>query len=373
MSLLLRFTINLQDQSVDPPFNHPGPLFHRWLPNGRTDAIIKDIPEHDAHIELWFERCGFIESGMVEYSETRKETLTDDIITKQGVLVGGHLQGSLSIHNLSDNDISVIKSQKINDKSLVSLCKKIVKDLIYPNISSFIKILRNHYGQYWINEIPEWDSREQSLGYYCYSILNLEWLIDDGTCSKWKSFIPNDCTAHLASGTVSMITDDLKNNITQSDWKLIGKYFQDGYFPSFASDILGRAHKYLDQGHYRQAFIEAVTAFELGLSLSLKELFGASPKIEKAINNFLNTTLDSQLTIVSIHMRVDTTDIEKAIEAIGIRNKVVHEGYNPFSSEKDKLQALLNITSRIISGPGVKFPTINPGNAIMPPEDWDRL
>ena len=58
------------------------------------------------------------------------------------------------------------------------------------------------------------------------------------------------------------------------------------------------------------------------------------------------------------------------IKAIKMRNKIVHEGWNPPDSTRVELFGLLNTIAALLSGPRFRFPSANPGNAIMPPEKW---
>ena len=49
-----------------------------------------------------------------------------------------------------------------------------------------------------------------------------------------------------------------------------------------------------------------------------------------------------------------------------------HEGWDPPESAKVELSGLLNTVSALLSGPKFKFPSANPGNALMTPEQWGQ-
>ena len=60
--------------------------------------------------------------------------------------------------------------------------------------------------------------------------------------------------------------------------------------------------------------------------------------------------------------------------AITMRNKVVHEGWEPTSQEdvKTALRALLKLTMFLLPKKVFKFPRAKLGNRIMPVEDWGK-
>lgn len=53
-------------------------------------------------------------------------------------------------------------------------------------------------------------------------------------------------------------------------------------------------------------------------------------------------------------------------------NKVVHDGWDPPERAQHKLSGFLNTVAALVAGPRFKFPIVNPGNKIMPLEEWEK-
>ncbi|MFC2022567.1 hypothetical protein ACFLTL_00175, partial [Chloroflexota bacterium] len=301
--------------------------------------------------------------------DSKRQEVDETIMIKQGVLEGGPLMGLLSIFKLTEVVLAPLKEERRGDSGYEALGKK-VRDLIYPPVSRFINILRINYGQYWIKELEDWDSRERSLGNYCQFILHLQWSLDDG--QTWKPFIPNQPIGYTKT-VIIYSKKKYMNYISRDDWQCLTDYFIGGYLPSPGAYILFRTHQFMDKGNLKYAFIEGVTAFELAISEFIRDKLGDYDALNTPLNSFFNLPLLSQLAVVSVTLGLDTQDIEKAIKAIKTRNKIVHEGYIPPSSSKEILEKLMSVTARLISGPNMRFPTANPGNTIMPVEQWDSI
>jgi len=368
VTFLLRFIIDLGAHNISSPLKRNGPLFHRWLPDGENDAIILDIPKSKAQLKLWFERRGFVEGQSITYDNNRHE-VDPDIMIKQGVLEGGPLMGLLSGYELSEEEVSALEKDRKGDPVYEALGKKVI-NLIYSEVFRFICIIRRNYGQYWVTELQEWDSRKYTLGMYCGDILNSEWTLDDGR--TWHPFVPNDPVGYLRF-TMQPIKKTFMKYISKEDWQCLAGYYKKEYSPPPSANILLRAHELLDQGNLRHAFIEGTTAFEVALYEFMRNKVRDRKILQDSLSSFYQLGLPSQLTSVAVALGLDLEDIENATKAIEIRNKIVHENYDPPPSSKDKLQGLMNVTARLIPGPNIRFPTINPGNAIWPVKDWESV
>jgi len=364
----LRFTIGLREYGLASPVEHSGPYFHRWLPDGENDAIALGLPRTGAQLKLWFERRGFVHRGFIEYDTYRHE-VDPDIMTRQGVLEGGPLMGLLSGCELSQEELSALNEDRRGDPSYEALGKRVI-NLVFPEVSRFISIVRTNYGQYWVKELEGWDSRKRTLGSYCRFILNSEWSLDDG--ETWQPFVPNEPMQNGVHLDVSLSDKQrFTEYITREDWQWLAEYYRRRCLPSPSANILLSTHKHLDQGDLRYAFIEGVTALEMALSEFIQDGIGGRDALNKPLTGFFELRLPSQLASIAVTLGLDAEAIEKAVEAVSIRNKIVHEGHDPPSSSEDKLRGLMHVTSQLISGLSIRFPTINPGNAVMPREDWE--
>jgi len=367
-TFLLSFIIDLGRYNISSPLKRNGPLFHRWLPDGENDAIVLDIPKSKAQLKLWFERRGFVADHAIRYDSKRHE-VDPDIMIRQGVLEGGPLIGLLSGYELSEEELSAVEQDRKGDPVYEALGKKVI-NLICPEVSRFISIIRRNYGQYWVAELEEWDSLKYTLGMYCSTILNSKWSLDDG--KTWHPFVPNDPVGYLRL-TMHSVKKTFTKYISKDDWQCLAGYCKKEYSPPPSANILLRVHELLDQGNLRHAFIEGTSAFEVALYEFIRDKLRSSKILQESLGSFYQLGLASQLTSLAVALGLDVEDIENATKAIKIRNDIVHENYDPPSSSKDKLQALMNVTARLIPGPNIRFPTINPGNAIWPVKDWESI
>ena len=125
----------------------------------------------------------------------------------------------------------------------------------------------------------------------------------------------------------------------------------------------------------KHALIEAVSAFELAINEFFKRKI-TDVKYESLFDNmasFVNLPLRAQVFTIGILLgNIPLQDIENAVNVIDKRNKLIHEGRDPPEKAKYEICSLLNITKKLLSGPGFKFPKSNPGNLIMSNEDWER-
>ncbi|MFA5629331.1 MAG: hypothetical protein WC958_03650 [Dehalococcoidales bacterium] len=363
-TLRLKFSVTLKESKLH--FSHHGPLFHRWLPNGENDAIVKRNQEKGVEIKFWFERCGFENHGFIEFDENRRE-VDLDIMAKQGVLDAGPLKGMLVIQDVKQEEIDALQLNRSGSPHYESLGKRIVA-ILYPEISRIINILRTNFGQYWIRPLERWNSHEHLLGSYCGLTLGLKWNVDGS--DNWADFIPNNPEGIFR--VILGLEKDFKEYITQDDWATLSGIIANEYSPSTAALLLAQTHQYLDQGNIKYAFIEGITALEIAIEEFIRGNIMGNKKLEKGIAGFWNLPLNTKMITISTTLgNVDSDDINNTIEAIETRNKIVHDNYNPLDSLRPQVLSLLKITSALISGPELRFPTINPGNALKPKETWE--
>jgi hypothetical protein len=371
-TFLLRFGIVIIDnESEFYQFNklrHHGPLFHRWIPNGETDAIELSTGEEDAFLQVWFERRGFVEEGLIKFHPDRLE-VDETLIPKQGILDAGPLFGLLKICNLSSEDLETLDKSKTEYREHKAFGKRVVS-LIYAPVSRFIKTLRTNYGQYWLKDLAKWDSRDFSLGYYFDGIIQSKYSVDDG--KTWFQFRPTKYAI-----TESAIASILPYNeyLTEEDWKVLQNISKLKYEPSAATEILARAYKFLKQDRIKQAVIEGVTALEIAINEVVRQALGNNAALLKSIQAFWQLPLPTQVvTLTSITGGSPLQDVESAIKIIEIRNKAVHEGLFPLpENTKEELTKLLKVTANLLPSPKLKFPSYDTrNNEIKTAEEWDK-
>jgi hypothetical protein len=363
-TLLLRFAITLEDYSLSEIDQHHGPLFHRWLPDGEKDCIVLDTDDPSAELKIWFQRWGFVEHGFIVFSYERRE-VDPEIIPKQAVLDAGPLMGLLRIEGLSEEQLASIRENKVGDDAYVALGKRVVKRLVYPPVNRFINVLRTNYGQYWIRPLEEWDSRRESLGGYC-SFLQLKWSPDG---QIWEDFLPDEAVTKITA----RLQRHFPGYLTEEGWQELREVAREGYEPSLGAVILSRTHQLLDQGNMRHAVIEGVIALEVALSELIRRKLGAAESLIERMSAFWNLPLPSQLVSIAAPLgTVSSQDIEDTVRAIEMRNKVIHQGWNPPDDAAVALSGLLRTVAALLSGPRFRFPSGHFGNSLMSAEEWEQ-
>lgn len=218
---------------------------------------------------------------------------------------------------------------------------------------TFIGALRGEYGQYWIPPVRRWDSRTESLNDFC-SRWGMEWSLDDGMA--WYDFLPEGLALKEKAVTEYSYPTPLEGEyITKADWKALERSLSCGYQPTLASSILSQAHGYCDQGNLRLAFLEGVSALEVAIGDYLTR--GIDVKSKESLQPFLGIGLAAQMTAISLAGgAVPTEQLKQTVEAIKIRNKVAHEGFDPPNQSLTELRALLSAVSFLLKRPSHKFP-----------------
>ncbi len=369
-TLLLKFCIRLEvDFKQWGPRAH-GPYFHRWLPNGKEDALVLNTGDPSAKLVVWFERLGFKRDEEIIFDYKRRE-VDAEAMRKQGVIEAGPLWGSLEVTKISQEELAALKGNKSGDSNYIALGKRILQ-LICPPVSRFLNVIRVNYGQYWVKELEKWDSRKESLGRYCGSKINLglEWSLDGGEI--WTKFEPDQPSATL---TVVMSLDrDFTDYLSLQDWQEIEQAVNEGYEPSLAALLATRAHQLADQGNLKHALIEGVSALEVGVEDFMRQALKDDDYLQKSAQAFWNLPLSSQMIAVLATLgTIPLEDLVLAVKAVEMRNKIVHDGWDPPDTAKGEMTALLRSIAALLPGPSFRFPTINPGNKIMPAEEWCKI
>lgn len=363
--LKLRFRVHLENDEVHEFLRPKGALFNRWLPDGRANAIDVPVRHKDNKLQIWFERKGYVRSGFIEYDSQRSE-VDPVVMARQGKLEAGPLRGEAVFTNITDEELKAVNDNRVGSEEYVALGERII-NFLRPPLSNFISILRTQYGQYWLNELEPWDSRRQSLGNYCRSTLGLLWS-DDG--NQWNCFMPTEQSAALH--LTKMPGRDFGEYLTRDDWEHLSFSFDPYEAPSLATIILGKAHEFYDKGELRQSFVEGVTALEVALSEFVLRKLADEPKMSNdASRIFSDPTkgVQEKFKLVSLISSSISSEIyEKTLQAIRIRNDIVHRGDNSDISNETALRALFHVITVFLSGDEYKFPILINGNRLYPPD-----
>jgi hypothetical protein len=351
--LFLKFTIILEDTEGSDLQKNYGPKFHRWLPDGKKDCIKIDTGHPDIDLEVWHERSGFVgstfNSDVIRFDYKRTD-IDPIIMAKQGVLQAGPLLGRLVYRNPPKSAISVINDSK-------------------TSISKLLNIYRLNFGQYWVPLLKQWDSREDSLGAYCKHMY-IKCSLDSG--STWLTFLPDDPISNVQL-TVNM-DRHYREYITEKDWKNIPKLLYDRLSPTTAEIFFNRACDNNNKGEYRTALIDAVTSLELAIEEFIRRNTLLTNTLAKDMSAFRGLPLKARMITLLLVIKKNSTDeIEKAVEAIELRNKTVHDGQNPPNDTDARLSCLLQVITSFLPAPFYRFPTSNSGNAWAEPDNWNEI
>jgi hypothetical protein len=163
--IVIRFVLDFRStrRSFVGPF---GLQFHRWLPDDESDSLTLRTDDPGATVAVWCERRGYVDDRFIKYDETRRE-VDSTIVARQGRLDGGDLRGQIILSDVASDTYAAVDEDRQDDPLYVSLGKRVVNRIFYPSVSPLIRLLRTHYGQYWLPQFDAWDSRRSNLGAYC--------------------------------------------------------------------------------------------------------------------------------------------------------------------------------------------------------------
>jgi hypothetical protein len=372
-TLLLRFKVNVHDPRLPSYWLGSGPFFHRWLPDGEKDAIALDTGEPDVDLSVWFERLGFVGHDSIVFDPERRE-VDPDVMRTQAVLAAGPLVGSLEIRGLGEDAIAAVRGGRIGDVEYVALGKRIVRSLLVPHVNRFLRILRVSYGQHWIVELGEWDSRYRSLLEYCEWPLGLTWSLDGG--DTWAAFGPGP----LEGGSRAkqrydgkVFPDVCREYLSEADWRELGSLIRGGYEPSTAALVLAQAHRFLDRGDVSQAIIEGVCALEVAVYEFVRRKHGGDPDLVEYVKSFWGLPLRAQVVVVATTLGgIREKDIKDSVELVDVRNTILHEGGGVPDHAVSCMAGLMSTVVALLAGQTFRFPSSTPALAIMSLDLWDE-
>jgi len=357
-----RFTMHLDniEFSLSPQTAH-GPLFTRWLPDGQKDAFSIPTGDPNGEVSVWFERRGYTENNEIHYDVQRKEVDPERLQWNRR-LDAGPLSGRLIIKDVSAAEVQAMQASVLDDPDYKRIGRRVV-GLITETVGRLIRILKVNYGQYWLRDVCNWDSRSQSLGSFC-SGLFLQWSLDGEV--TWHEFLP---TSRTVSDSVQFLTD-FSFYLDESDWRQVAAFCAAGYQPTVAGDVLAHAHRLLDQGQLRYAIVEGVSALEISLDEHVRNRYSGRARellLNDAKGGDTRRLPVRTALIAGMIPGIDQADLESALKIINVRNEMVHEGKSPDPSVKSEVKALFRVVAGVLQQGQFKFPVLMAGKYIGPP------
>jgi len=356
----LFFSFNIDLSRHERPFlqQPPGPLFHRWLPDGQNNAILLPTGTSKIELSVWFSRDS---KGSASQGST---ALDNVLLPRQAILDAGPLAGLVVFRSVSAAQLGAL-NEDMNGLAYVRFAKQLIK-IVIPPVSSFVDTLRTKYGQYWLAPVPTFDSRRESLGNYC-NTLGLSWSTDLKT---WRMLIPGGLVIKLSATKTPH--DAYLALLTESDWQDLKLAPPTHHSPPLDTTILLRACELIGTDNLRYAFIEAVTAAEIRVDRMIEDTFRAL-NIPDDPKRLLELPLKLKLAFVASHdSSLSPHDLTQSIIAIDIRNKIVHDGAEPAPHSEASLKALIRVVARL-SGGITKLPSPYLPHFEMDPLHWDQV
>ncbi len=154
---------------------------------------------------------------------------------------------------------------------------------------------------------------------------------------------------------IAFAETDWSTYISRSDWDDIGKLFASRTNDVTASEELrlvtslfveARAESETYAGNY--AFVLATTTLELALNFYIRQRSHKSKALAVSLQQLRTLSLPSKFASVAIHLRLSTGDIDLTLEAIKIRNAIVHEGKDVPENPAPAIQAILRSISSLL-------------------------
>ena len=364
--LHLRLSMFLSIPQTQVGFEPHGPLFHQWLPNGSTDAIsivTPSAPNSPNSLSVWFNRRGYIDNELIKYVSDRDE-VDESIMRRQGWLDAGPLVGKAAFMHVSQSEFMALQEDRRGSEEYMNLGKRVIEFLFQP-LHAFIETLRLQYGQYWLEELRPWDSRQHSLGGYCQSTFFLRW--HESESGDWKPFLPDE--PRLTLGLSFLPSRGYDEYLTEQDWREIQASFSPISNIPLALRVAGRAHELAELGHFAEAFIQAVTALELSVEHFLTKRSALYGKFVCDLTaGFTQQPLKQQLAILSIATNLgESVTLQDAMRGVDTRNRIVHEAIFPSEKNVSELYALLKCSQLLLGLNEFKTPSLIKGNKLAAP------
>jgi hypothetical protein len=369
--LNLKFHIRLTKRFFDPLIES-GPLFHRWLPNGKKDALVLTQPEEQEQITVWFERRMVSDNGFLRWNPDGTQ-FDPNLMERQCKIEAGILFGDMKATISKAESVAIANSPiKIGDTfgqydpasaEYVQAGKRI-SEKIQQKVRLFVSRLRTQYGQYWLEDVLPWDSRQMSLGSYCNSTLGLSWFHEAD--ARWCWFLP---TPSMFIQTIGpMPGRGFSEYLTEADWRALQTHRCQSDV-SLGVEMLGTATEALDTGNWSYAFVTVATALEFALAERMQS--GKSdPKIMKALNSFSDhETLPARAAVVLLAAGAPAHEVKAVLSTIEIRNRIAHEGYQPKDQEARDLRPVMQTIRFLMQLDELKTPILTNSNRLEPPLD----
>jgi hypothetical protein len=344
-----------------------GLMFHRWLPNGESDAIQLASSEPVKRLTIWLPRRGHMDGNEVRFDprDPNRSEIDESRIERQGVLTAAVLAGSFESVVNKKLVAALTNGYEKELPEYLAFGRRIVKAL-HSSLDRFANIVRLTYGQYWLKLVGPWDSRGQSLGNYTRG-LGLRWSLDR---KEWHDFKPDKSVISLI-GSVSSAAA-YRQFLTVEDWKDIGARSRrrSDREPPPEALLVASARQLLQDGSVSHALIETATALEVAVNRAIKE-GGKDREYQEAVKSYYELPLLTKATLcLVLRGRFSNERLMTLKGAIKLRNAFAHDGEAVQRKNEHVVYDLLEIVALLVPDLLKKVPDRDIGNTIM--DDWEN-
>jgi hypothetical protein len=338
-----------------------GPMFNRWLPDGRADGVRLPVADARNEIKVWFERRCYVQDGFLRYDAARRNEFDLSVMRSQGRINAGYLFGEAAFVPVSEPELKSLDTDQRNGADYAAVGKRLL-DFLVPSIAAFVNVLRLQYGQYWLRPILPWDSRQESLGNYCQG-LQLKWK-PTPSGSTWRDFRPTDLVIEGTGYVHGPL--EYEKYLTERDWRSLQQGHGLAGGSSLALEVVSDAQTLRRGGHVRAALVQSVSALEIAIGQFLSARKKETPLAIDVVPRFKEIPLPEQLCLVGVLAKgIASATLDTALKAIETRNKIVHEGATP-TVEEGHFVALFECVKRLVEAEHLKFPNVQIGNRRFP-------
>jgi len=315
--------------------------FYQWLPDGKNEVLIRQRDNITAR--LWIDKDFISVVTSIEEEEISRcvnlpinkvyvEVEVSEISEALARFVYDERDSPMGTHHGISPECEEYTTLK-SEYEVLGL--KVLKAAL-TLYNRFIAFARNHKSQYWLQERPFDGNRIPTMN----NAFRAEIRSEDYDWVRW-------CPPSTDIIAIAIYLTDDETSIKREEWKQVQEFVASDSRPNLILELLANAQLLVDEGHRRNAIIEAASALEAAISA-----FAKKGKVDKLVASGLLSRFDvSQLQVQIEHMGfsaslrfllpilfpaevLSTEILNNCQEILKIRNNVIHNGQRDVDEKK---------------------------------------